>query len=639
MWYGWTGYNLEVDLSQGNIERYEGNLSSYSKYLGGRGIGSKILWDKVSPETDPFSEENLLVFSAGPLTGTQVPGANRTILTTRSPINRLQTYSAMGGFWAAELKHAGYDNLIISGKSSEPVYLWVKDKQIKIRDAKHLWGKNVQETQKLIREELKDYNIQVICIGPAGENKVYAASIEHGQGASLSRTGVGAVMGDKFLKAIAVHGTQDVHIARPTELINLCQKILKKSDILKKNVDNWSYERAPGLLSVMAYGYMGENVPFKDAGNRHAKFLEEYSPRKTPCYNCRLNCVKTLQLPDGQICHMKCQSYITFMAACKIQDFTFSLKAFNLCQKYGLDHISTANYVAFAIDCYEKGMITKKETDGLHLEWGNADLALLLIEKIAKREGIGDILANGLHAAAQLLLGEGGEKFVYHVKKHEMLTANPYRPYHALASAIPDKPDYSRVESAIPNYWLEGKSKEIRQEYVNSEFFPYPEELKKPFLDDFDYAGRDYERLVKMTSFDVDKNAIADCSGICIYWLGFWAYQPIQLADHIQLISYATGIDLDEDKIFKVAKRAGMLIRAYNAILGIRKKNETIPDRYFTKDPPPPFVRFDRERFERMVQAYYQQRGFNNEGVPTKETLDELNLQDVREELERRGII
>jgi aldehyde:ferredoxin oxidoreductase len=615
MWFGWAGFDLEIDLSKGKVEKKERDPEFCKMYLGSRGVGSKILWDRVPAEADPFSEQNLLILGAGPLVGTLAPGANRTVLTTRSPQTSLETYSSMGGFWAPELKQAGYDNIVIAGRSPDPVYIYIKDEIVEIREAANLWGMDTRKTQQMIREELKNDKVQTLCIGPAGEKKVHAATIEHGQGASLSRTGIGAVLGDKNLKGIALYGTKDTNIAKPTEFLNLCEKILKKSDILRRNVDNWSYDRAPGLLSA------------------------QYSPRKSPCCNCTLGCVKSIRLPDGEICYMKCQSYLTLMAASKIQDFTFAMRAFNMCQKYGLDHISTANYVGFAIDCYQKGLITKHETEGMELEWGNPEVTFSLIRKIAYREGIGDVLANGLYEAAQMLLGPGGEQHVYHVKKHEMLTANPRRPYHAFASAIADKPDYSRVESGLPNYWLETKTKEVRKKYAESEFFPYPEELKEPFLDDFDYAGNDYERITKMTSFDVDKNAIADCTGICIYWLGFWAYQPIQLQDHIDLISLATGVDYDETTVLQAGRRAGMLIRAYNAMMGMRKKDDTIPEIYFTKEPPAPFIKLDHDRFDKMIYEYYKLRGLNREGIPTKETLRQLGLESVAQELERRNIL
>ncbi|MBI4188103.1 MAG: aldehyde dehydrogenase, partial [Chloroflexi bacterium] len=186
MWYGWTGTGLEVDLSRGNTKKTQGDRSMYETYLGGLGLITKLFWDRVPPETDPFSPDNLLIFGAGSLVGTAAPGANRTLLVTRSPLNNYLNYPSMGGFWGAELKFAGYDTLIISGKSLSPVYIYINNDKVEIRDASHLWGKDVFETQRLIRAELKNEKAQIMCIGPAGENKVLFASIEHGPGCSMS---------------------------------------------------------------------------------------------------------------------------------------------------------------------------------------------------------------------------------------------------------------------------------------------------------------------------------------------------------------------------------------------------------------------------------------------------------------------
>jgi len=240
MRYGWTGINLEVDLSQGSIEKEETDSGLDETYLGGKGTNARILWDRVPPDIEPFSPDNLLIFGTGVLTGTLVPSANRAIITFKSPVTGMHSHSAMGGFWGAELKRAGYDTIIIRGKAATPVYLWVNDDKVELRDASHLWGKGTHETQRLIREELANDNVQTVCIGPAGENKVYAASIEHSIGVSASRAGVGAIMGDKNLKAIVVYGTKDVNIAKPAELVELCDQILSRTDRVREVLENYA---------------------------------------------------------------------------------------------------------------------------------------------------------------------------------------------------------------------------------------------------------------------------------------------------------------------------------------------------------------------------------------------------------------
>ncbi|MDP3880049.1 MAG: aldehyde ferredoxin oxidoreductase N-terminal domain-containing protein, partial [Dehalococcoidales bacterium] len=236
MFYGWAGTNLEIDLSSGNIEKKEIDRKIFSTFLGAKGTNARILWDRVPPEVDAFSPENLLIVGAGVLAGTMAPSANRATITYKSPVTDIHSYSVLGGYFAPRLKFAGYDTIILSGKSPTPVYLWIDDDRVELRDASHLWGKNTRETQKILREELEEYEIEILCIGQAGENRVYSASIEHGPGASASRGGAGAIMGDKRLKAIVVHGTRDVNVADPARLVELSQTILERTGVVRRQI-------------------------------------------------------------------------------------------------------------------------------------------------------------------------------------------------------------------------------------------------------------------------------------------------------------------------------------------------------------------------------------------------------------------
>jgi len=244
MRYAETGYNLEIDLSRGNIERVASNPEDSQLYLGGLGTNAKIMWDRVAPEVEAFSPNNLLIFGTGLLCGTPAIGCNRTIVTTISPVNQLLAFSMMGGFWAPELKYAGYDKVILRGKSPDLVYIWIKDDKVEIRDASHLRGKGAIETAKLICEELKEPKAQVAAIGMAGENRVYFASIEQGR-SSASRGGLGAVMGDKGVKAIVVRGTKDIHTARPAEFVGLCNEVLQYIQFREKNP-------IPGVMAILS---------------------------------------------------------------------------------------------------------------------------------------------------------------------------------------------------------------------------------------------------------------------------------------------------------------------------------------------------------------------------------------------------
>jgi len=344
MRYAETGVNLEVDLSRGNIER-EGTDSRLTElHLGGLGTNAKILWDRVPPEVEPFSPDNLLIFSAGLLAGTLAPGANRTIVSTFSPQTLLMAYSMMGGFWAPELKHAGYDKVIIRGRSPEWVYLWINNDKVEIRDASHLQGKGSLETAELIRQELKEPKAQVAAIGLAGENRVYFASIEQGK-SSASRGGIGAVMGDKRLKAIAVRGKKDVNIARPAELFELCNEVLKYIEVREENP-------IPGVMPILAgLGSPQEMKLFDEkwhttsfmwgnARTRRKDFWNEEIEKKwretqenvrtrlISCYNCPMKCGAIISVPRISTYMMKCYSKLTYTMAA-IQTWILVLESRN----------------------------------------------------------------------------------------------------------------------------------------------------------------------------------------------------------------------------------------------------------------------------------------------------------------------
>ncbi|MBI4187963.1 MAG: aldehyde dehydrogenase, partial [Chloroflexi bacterium] len=322
MWYGWTGTQLEVDLSRGTVKKKQGDRTMYETYLGGRGLATKLFWDRVPPETEPFSPDNLLIFATGVLTGTGASSANRTCLVTRSPLTNYLTYSTMGGFWGSELKHAGYDTVIISGKSPTPVYLYINNEKVELRDASHLWGKDVFETRRMIGAELKNDDIQILSIGPAGENKVLCASIEHGPGCSLSRTGVGAIMGDKNLKAIAVYGTKDVNIARPTLFNELHDKIRLKSAYYRQS----RTEGEGGLAEMTFYRNMEVVKDWKNTHTLYNQSLTKHGTVSIGCADCHRQCISSAHLPDGQPLFLKCRSRHRFTGAADIQDFDFNFR-------------------------------------------------------------------------------------------------------------------------------------------------------------------------------------------------------------------------------------------------------------------------------------------------------------------------
>src|SRR5512136_14810 len=316
MRYAETGFNLEVDLTRGSIERVQTDPRMTELNLGGLGTNAKLLWDRVPADVEPFAPENLLIFSTGLLCGTPAPGANRTIISTYSPQTLFMGYSMMGGFLAPELKYAGYDKVIFRGKSPNLVYLWINNDKVEIRDASHLQGKGAGETAELIRKELKEPNAQVAAIGLAGENRVYMASIEQGR-SSASRLGIGAVMGDKGVKAIAVRGTKDINMARPAEFYELCNDVLKYI--------RYREERpVPNVMPILAG--LGSPQEMKIYEEKWKATQENVRTRLISCYNCPMKCGAIISVPGISTYMMKCYSKLTYtMPAFSDLDFGFKI--------------------------------------------------------------------------------------------------------------------------------------------------------------------------------------------------------------------------------------------------------------------------------------------------------------------------
>ncbi len=644
--YGWMGTRLEVDLSRGTIEKVEEDRSIYETFIGGKGINAKIFWDRVPPETDPFSPKNLLIAGTGVLTGTMVPSANRGVFTFKSPQTGLHMHSSLGGFWPTELKHAGYDTVVIEGKSATPVYLWISDDHVELRDASHLKGKGTQETITTIREELKNNDVQVACIGPAGENRCYSASIESSVGASASRGGPGAVMGDKNLKAIAVRGTKDVKIANPARMLELCEQIRDRSGPFRQDMEHFSYGMA--VLDTMGAGLYGNlNETYSDL-SQDSLFKQDLdavsvefpnwlknSDGAAACSNCGVNCRMAFVLPDGGCAYLKCHLWNSFMVSTKIIDYNFTLECCRLSQQNGLDIIAVARCIAFAIDLYEKGILTKEETGGMDLIWSDKEVVLSLIEKISRREDIGDLLAEGVYKAANRI-GRGAEAHVHHIKKLEYAPPGVlmYMPYLALAQAISDKGDMSRNVSSTCVAWA-GYSEEQRKELVNSPYWIYPRTYEKYYMADFSHDGTDYEPGCQFIAYDDETYSIIDMTGICSYWSVFLMNSPINsralMAD---LVSCVTGMEINEADLTIIGRRTLNLVRSANIRLGMRRKDDSL-SKIIHKNPPSPALnRLDPEIFNKWIDRYYEIKGWNSQGIPTRQTLQELGLDYVWQDLQ-----
>ncbi len=510
-----TGYNLEIDLSRGNIERAETDPRLTELYLGGQGTAAKILWDRVPPEIDPFSPDNPLLFSTGLLHGTPVPGANRTAVDTFSPQTDRYSHSLFGGFFGPELKHAGYDKIIIRGKAPSLVYLYINNDRIELRDAGHLKGKGAQETAELIREELKDPKIQVAAIGLAGENRVYMATIEHAN--SSSSRGVGVIMGDKRLKAIAVRGTKDVHIARPAELFELCLNLrqeiyvnpncgdpMSHEDDETFHVDNFAWGNARKRLK----GYWN-----KEREEKWTAISNRVRARWIGCYNCPKDCHQAVFYPGRRPYFQKCYSKLTYaMAAYQELDFNYDI--LGVTQEYGLDGFSTPQVLAFAIELYEAGILTDRDLPGFPSDSG--ERFFYLVEKIVRRDGVGDALANGVYWAARQI-GKGAEAFDHNtMKKFEQvpLKLSMINYPYFLMYATGEKMNITQIEGSYPQGPI--ADKEERKKFVKN-WDSAPERFKKWYLEWEPRQHPSVEASVHICDWNETMHYIDDALGTCAF--------------------------------------------------------------------------------------------------------------------------
>ena len=649
MRYAETGFNLEVDLSRGSVERVETDPRDTELYLGGLGTNAKILWDRVPPEVEPFSPDNLLIFSAGLLCGTPATGCNRTIVSTISPQTRLMAFSMMGGFWAPELKYAGYDGVILRGKSPDLVYLWINNDKVEIRDAGHLKGKGAVETAELIKEELKEPKAQVAAIGLAGENRVYFASIEQGR-SSASRAGVGAVMGDKGVKAIAVRGTKDINIAQPDKFIELCNEVLDYIKFRNENPVKWVPPILAGVgtapeMAIDDEQWHTTNFSWGNARTRRkdfwtdevAKAWEETMAtartRLVSCYNCPMRCGAALAMEGVPTYMMKCYSKLTYTMA-SMTDLEYGFRIAQRATEYGVDGFSAPQSMAFGVELYEAGILTDQDMEGMPTD--NREKFYWLLDRIVRREGIGDILANGTYWAAKEI-GKGAEAYAHNnIKKHEQLPLKlgMLNPIYFLMYATGEKINITQIEGQFPQASF--PKREYREEFVK-DWFQVPDEKFKQYFLDWELRGENsmpYYPTVDMCCDIVDwmemMHYIDDALGMCSGLSSFVMKPPYHIHNFPEFISSGAGIDMDEKKLMQAAKRYRTLVRAININRGMRRKDEKPPEDHWRKRFP--------ELEEELLDAYYKFKGWNDDGIPTKESLHELGLDYVYEDFEKRGV-
>ena len=651
MRYAETGYNLEVDLTRGSIERFATDPRLTELHLGGLGTNARLLWDRLPPEVQHFDEENVIVFGTGLLAGTPAPGCNRTVISSISPQTRLFAFSMMGGFWAPELKHAGYDKVIVRGKSPDLVYLWIKDDLVELRDASAYRGLGTLESAELIRQELDEPTAAVASIGMAGENKVFFASVEQGR-SSASRLGMGAIMGDKNLKAIAVRGTKDVHIARPAEYLKLCNEALKYIKVREKNP-------IPGIMPINAglgspqemkihdEKWHTENFVWGNARHRRKGFwteevqqkwtgtMDRMRTRLLSCHNCPLKCGASIAV-DTRFCSymMKCFSKLTYTMGA-MSDLDFGLRIAQKATEHGVDAFSAPQTMAFAIELLEDGILTDKDFPGMPSD--NEGRFYYLLDKIVRREGIGDVLADGTYWAAEAI-GNGAQEYAHNnIRKHEQLPLKlgMLNPIYFLMYCTGEKASITQIEGNVPQAPF--PTREEREAFC--EDWPHvPDERFKEWFLEWELRGEKsipfyppVDATCEMVHWQEQMHYIDDSTGMCAGLSSFPLKPPFHIHNLPELISAGAGIDLDEEALVHLTKRNRNLVRANNLRRGLKRADEKPPEDHWKRRFP--------ELEKKLLDEYYKFKGWNNEGVPTRETLHELDLDYVADDFVERGIL
>jgi aldehyde:ferredoxin oxidoreductase len=608
---GVTGRILRVNLTEKTTEVESPSEVFYRTYFGGRALIAYYLLKETDAQTQPLSPENKVIFSAGPLTGAPLAGAGRSSVGTISPLTGGYGDSEAGGFWGAELKRAGYDAIIIEGKAASPVYLAIQDDTVEIRDAGHIWGTKTTEAEDIIKGEMGDKRARVCQIGLAGERQIPYACVVHDLTHFAGRTGTGAVLGYKNLRAIAVRGTKGLEMGDPEKVKELSRWMGEK---YKKLAWGFSHLGTPGVL--MPLQSMG-GLPtrnFREGAFEGAEKISGETMRETvligqeTCYACPIKCKRVVSTgePHNVDPRLGGPEYETLGAlgsVCGIDDLEAICKGNELCNSYGLDTISTGVSIAFAMECFEEGILTEEDTGGLALTFGNAAAMLEMIEQIVQQKGLGKILSKGVKEAAKVI-GKGSEKYAMHVKGQEVPMHEP-RLKMGLGIGYAVSPTGADHCHNLHDTIFEKSTKGIASLGVLE---PLPAESLGP-------------EKVRMFTYVSTLRHFGNCALYCY----FVPWSPNQVVDMMQAV---TGWDVSLWELMKVGERAAALTRLFNIRRGFTAEEDRLKKRFheaFTSGPLQG-VKLEEDTLQKAVRLYYGMMGWDEKGVPSEAKLHELDL-------------
>jgi aldehyde:ferredoxin oxidoreductase len=615
--YGYAGRVLHIDLTTGKTSVEPLNEEYAKKYIGGIGLGMRLWLDYAKPGVEPFSPENPLIAATGPISGTVWPtGGNGHAFVSKSPQSYGVGEAKAHGSFGTELKRAGYDAVVFKGKAEKPVYVWIDDDSVQLLDASHLMGKSPGDTEDAIREELGDYYIRVAAIGVAGEKLSRIACIINDKTRAAGRTGLGGVMGSKNLKAIAVRGTRDIVVAKPDEFMEYVKEFHERM----KGPATQKYRTLGTAENVLVHNALNcmptrnyNNASFEGAEKISGECLNErYVAKIIGCSSCAMRCEHMCVVTEGPykdtMTRMEYETLWALGPYCGVDRLDAIIKGMELSNYYGIDAISAGVIAGFAMDCYEQGILTQKELDGIDARFGNYEAMVQLVEKIGKREGIGDILAEGSKVAAEKI-GKGAEKLAQHIKGVEVTGY-----------------DLRCLKTAALGFAVSFRGADHNRHGAYA----------------FDVKGK-VNRLVaekgrgKMVKGMEDSYSLIDSFILCKFSRGTYYKEAEDMA---KLYSLVTGVEMTPEQLKLAGERINNVGRLFNIREGLGRKDDTLPYKVMhlpiPDEGPSKGAYVTQAELDLLLDDYYEARGWTKEGVPTVEKLKELGMDDLMYIVEKK---
>jgi len=606
----YQGRILRINLTKNKVTKEALADILMKQYLGGKGIGTRLLFDELKPGIDPLGAENKLIFATGPATGTIMPHKGY-VVCYKSPLTGIYGSSSSGGFFADELKRAGYDVLVVEGKAEKPSYLWIHDEDVQLKGAADLWGRDTFETNSMIKEELRDEEVKVARIGVAGEKLVRFASITNDYSRVAGRCGSGAVMGSKNLKAIAVRGTGTIGVAEIDDLIEFVKRFLKTVGETPATAIAYPTWGTPGginaanLQGVFPTRYWHKGVLEGYEKINGETIRKRIVVKDKACYTCPVNCSKIVRVKEGPYAGTELEGpdYETLYSLgglVEIDDLGTIVKANEICDRLGMDTMTAGNVVALAMDCYDKHILTRKDLDDIDLIFGNKEALIDMLGKIGNRNGIGHTLGEGAWRASRII-GKGAESLAVHVKGLEPAGYDPRGMKGvSLGFAVGDR-GACHMTGSIYTYEIRGTIDRLA--YIG----------KAAFLKELE-----------------DRFAVCDTMVFCRFLRDVTPWKTVE-----QLMPILTGFEMKEPELRLVGERIVNLARVFNVREGICRKDDCWPERFYSEPLPEGGSKgqvIDKLEFNKMLDEYYDLREWNEKGIPTIKKLRQLNLDDLSRE-------